>query len=105
MFPGDSEIDELFKIFGKLGTPTPDVWPAFATMPDYQPSFPAFKAQSWRAIAPNFDADGLDLLSRMLVYDPAKRISCADALQHRYFASLHNAGASPVVGGSIPGSV
>ena len=29
--------------------------------------------------------DGLDLLKRMLSYDPRKRISCTEALAHRYF--------------------
>ena len=27
LFPGDSEIDQLFKIFRQLGTPTEEVWP------------------------------------------------------------------------------
>ena len=28
--------------------------------------------------------DGLDLLSRMVAFDPARRITAAEALQHRY---------------------
>ena len=32
MFPGDCEIDELFKIFRVLGTPDDDTWPGVANL-------------------------------------------------------------------------
>jgi serine/threonine protein kinase len=31
------------------------------------------------------DADGLDLLTRMLLFQPASRISAREALNHRWF--------------------
>jgi len=34
------------------------------------------------------DADGIDLLEKMFEYDPAKRITAMDALQHPYFDSM-----------------
>ena len=37
------------------------------------------------------DDDGIDLLRRMLVYDPTQRISANAALQHRYFHDLDEA--------------
>ncbi|CAN6442564.1 unnamed protein product [Victoria cruziana] len=40
LFPGDSEIDELFKIFRVLGTPTEETWPGVTSLPDYKTSFP-----------------------------------------------------------------
>ena len=36
LFMGLCEIDQLFQIFFKMGTPTMDVWPAFTEMPNYQ---------------------------------------------------------------------
>jgi serine/threonine protein kinase len=39
-------------------------------------------------VVKGLDDDGLDLLSRMIVCIPGQRISAADALNHRYFASL-----------------
>ena len=43
LFPGDSEIDQLFKIFRVLGTPTSEVWPEVEKLEDYQQEFPSFK--------------------------------------------------------------
>jgi serine/threonine protein kinase len=86
LFTGDSEIDQLFKIFQQLGTPTAAAWPAFPTLPDTLDSFPRFRARPWEAIAPALCPAGRDLLARMLAYDPASRISAADALAHPYFA-------------------
>ena len=40
MFPGDCEIDELFKIFRVLGTPNESVWAGVALLRDYQSIFP-----------------------------------------------------------------
>ena len=37
---------------------------------------------------PQLDKDGIDLLQKMLVYDPAKRIHATEALEHPYFDSL-----------------
>ena len=36
----------------------------------------------------NFDKDGIDLLEKMLKYDPCKRINCLEALKHSYFNSV-----------------
>lgn len=40
LYPGDSEIDELFKIFRTLGTPNEELWPGVSKLPDYKPTFP-----------------------------------------------------------------
>lgn len=40
LFPGDSQIDELFKIFQLLGTPDEQQWPGITTLPDYNANFP-----------------------------------------------------------------
>lgn len=59
--------------------------------------------QSWSKIAPRLDSDGLDLLSHLLVYDPAHRYSAAEALAHPYFAELTHlpAGASMRLGAAV----
>jgi len=89
LFPGDSEIDELFKIFRLLGTPCEQTWPGVSQFPDYKPTFPQWPAQKFSAIVPDLDPLGLDLLSKMLCYEPHKRISAQGALAHPYFEELN----------------
>jgi cyclin-dependent kinase len=88
LFCGDSEIDQLFKIFRLLGTPTEETWPGVELLRDYKPSFPKWQAQEMTALAKFLDPDGLDLLMKMLTYDPEKRISAKAALDHPYFDDL-----------------
>ena len=88
LFPGDSEIDELYKIFRILGTPTEETWPGITKMPDYKPSFPVWKAMDLGQIVSGIDPLGLDLLKQMLIYEPSKRISAKKALKHPYFDDL-----------------
>ncbi|KAF3856505.1 hypothetical protein F7725_017228 [Dissostichus mawsoni] len=88
LFPGDSEIDQLFRIFRTLGTPDETVWPGVTSMPDYKPSFPKWARQDLAKVVPILDEDGRELLGEMLNYDPNKRISAKNALVHRYFRDV-----------------
>ena len=89
LFPGDSEIDQLFKIFRTLGTPTEATWPGVSQLPDFKDTFPQWqkkvcctasgpaprargssaapRVQEWETIVPTLDAAGLDLLSVRLL--------------------------------------
>jgi len=88
LFPGDSEIDQLFKIFRCLGTPTEEIWPGVSNFKDYKPTFPQWVGNNLTKQVPGIEPLGLDLLKRMLVYEPSKRISAREALQHEYFKDL-----------------
>ena len=46
LFPGDSEIGQLFKIFSVLGTPNEENWPGVTKLPEYKFTFPQWKHQS-----------------------------------------------------------
>jgi len=91
LFRGDSEIDTIFKIFQKLGTPTTEQWPGLADLPDFKPTFPQFQPQGWENIR-NTQAQlgpvGIDLLEKVMAYDPQQRCSARRALQHPYFADV-----------------
>ena len=92
LFAGDSEIDQIFKIFEVLGTPTEQNWPGIEQLPDYKRTFPKFRAVGLATALGVTDAGrelgdaGMDLMRRMLEVDPVKRISARECLTHPYFA-------------------
>lgn len=87
LFPGDSELQQLLHIFRLLGTPTEEVWPGVNKLRDWH-EYPRWQPQSISRVVPDLDPQGVDLLSRMLQFNPAKRISAKAALQHPFFDDL-----------------
>jgi len=95
LFPGDSEIDQLFRIFRTLGTPDEMSWPGISSMPDYKPCFPRWEGQRIDQIVPEcLNDSGRDLMQKLLVYDPKKRISARESLSHPYFADAVSTGSA-----------
>ncbi|CAI7619246.1 hypothetical protein N7455_009767 [Penicillium solitum] len=84
LFPGDSEIDEIFKIFRILGTPGEDIWPGVTSFPDYKATFPKWKRPDVE-IVPGLEEAGCQLLESLLEFDPAHRLSAKQACLHPYF--------------------
>lgn len=88
LFPGDSEIDQLFKIFRVMGTPNETIWPKVSYLKDYKSDFPKWEAQSLTKLLPSLSSDGIDLLKQLLTYTPVHRISAKNAMYHPFFNDL-----------------
>ena len=82
LFTGDSEIDQIFKIFQWLGTPTEATWLGVTKIRDFKLTFPKWAPQPLAKKVTNLDPIGMDLLSKMIVLQPSKRISAKQALMH-----------------------
>ena len=85
--PGDSEIDQLFKTFRLLGTPTEATWPGVRAYVDFCGEFPRWPPTPLHTVLTRGLSDsGLDLVGKLLTCAPEKRLDAAGALSHPYFA-------------------
>lgn len=91
LFPGDSEVDELFRIFRLLGTPSEQTWPGVTCLQDWNEDFPKWSALQLNSSVPglnNLGDAGMELLEMLLQLDPKKRPSATEALRSRYLVEL-----------------
>ncbi|KAI9675852.1 MAG: kinase subunit of RNA polymerase II carboxy-terminal domain kinase I [Trizodia sp. TS-e1964] len=88
IFPGDGgEINQLDKIYNILGTPTRSEWPGLVDMAWFELLRPTERKKNVFAdkYKERLTPAAFDLLSAMFLYDPAKRPSASDVLEHPYF--------------------
>jgi len=83
-FPGDSDLDQLSKIFQALGTPDENRWPGMLQLPDYV-QFKPFPGTPFKHIFTAAQDDLLGILEKMLHVNPLERCTCAQALKMAYF--------------------
>lgn len=98
LFPGDDYIHQLQIICDKLGTPREDEL-TFVTSEKakrFMKNQPMKPGVPFAKLYPATNPVAIDLLEKMLVFDPTKRISVEEALEHPYLDSLHNAEDEPV---------
>ncbi|KAI8987018.1 kinase-like domain-containing protein, partial [Pilobolus umbonatus] len=81
---GESDMDQLTKIFHALGTPTEADWPGMTSLPDFI-QFKSFPKVPLRQYFTAAGSDALSLLEQMLVFDPNKRWTAEECLSHSYF--------------------
>ncbi|KAF1627223.1 Serine/threonine-protein kinase MAK, partial [Eudyptes filholi] len=86
LFPGTSEVDEIFKICQVLGTPKKSDWPEgyhLASAMNFR--FPQCVPISLKTLIPNASNEAIQLMSDMLNWNPKKRPTASQALKYPYF--------------------
>jgi serine/threonine protein kinase len=88
LFPGESGVDQLVEIIKVLGTPTRDQ--IHSMNPNYSEfKFPQIKAHPWaKVFRSKTPADAIDLISKILVYNPERRLKPLEILLHPFFDEL-----------------
>nr|CAD7432079.1 unnamed protein product [Timema monikensis] len=86
LFPGNSEIDEIFKISSVLGTPDKRDWvEGYQLAGAMNFKFPQFSPTPLSSIVPNASKDGLTLMEDLLRWNPGRRPTAQQALRYPYF--------------------
>uniref|UniRef100_A0A8L0DPQ6 non-specific serine/threonine protein kinase n=1 Tax=Oncorhynchus mykiss TaxID=8022 RepID=A0A8L0DPQ6_ONCMY len=86
LFPGNSEVDEIFKICQVLGTMKKMDWPeGYNLAASMNFRFPQCVPTSLRLLVPNASNEALVLMRDMLQWNPEKRPTAIQALRYLYF--------------------
>ncbi|CAK73378.1 unnamed protein product (macronuclear) [Paramecium tetraurelia] len=100
LFPGENYLDQVQRIIAVLGTPTADDMKYIGNNNaiKYIKSLPKRSKQKWEALFPKANNKALDLLGKMITFNPEQRYTVEQCLQHPYFDELHNPDEEPLSG-------
>ncbi|CAG8607444.1 16583_t:CDS:10 [Dentiscutata erythropus] len=92
IFKGRDYVDQLNQILQTLGTPSELT---LSRIGKYIRNLPRMQKRPFAKIFPNANALAIDLLERLLTFDPAQRITVEKALDHPYLAVWHEPNDEP----------
>ncbi|KAG6409300.1 hypothetical protein SASPL_127337 [Salvia splendens] len=98
LFPGKDYVHQLRLITELLGTPD-EASLKFLRSDNarrYVKQLPQYPKQNLAARFPSMSPLALDLLAKMLVFDPDQRITVDDAICHPYLSTLHDINDEPI---------
>jgi len=96
LFPGKNYLHQLDLILDVLGTPSETQIKGCEKAKTYLKSLQTRSPRNFRSLFPNASPQALDLMSKMLKFDPTERITVDEALEHPYLESLHDVDDEPV---------
>ena len=98
LFPGEDYLDLVQRIIAVIGTPSPEDM-QFIENPAarrFISKLPKREKSKWSSVYARANPVALDLLDKMLVFNPQKRWTVQQCLAHPYFSELHNSEEEPL---------
>jgi len=104
LFPGQNEMDQIQKIHNVLGTPDPELlsrkFRRNASHMDL--NFPEKKGTGIERLVPHADPEVVELIKKLIKYDPDERMLARQALKDPYFRDLRDADKERAAGTTTP---
>jgi len=96
-FKGRDYVDQLNQILHYLGTPNEETLSRIGSprAQEYVRGLPYMPKKNFAQLFPSANPQALDLLDKMLAFDPSSRISVEEALEHPYLSIWHDASDEP----------
>merc|ERR1711998_503489 len=95
LFNAKNEFEQISQILDLLGTPTFEEWPSFSKMtfaprkkysPTLMEKLPTKQKITHKGLI--LDNNALNLLLKLLTYNPQKRLTAREAKQHSWFKEI-----------------
>jgi len=98
LFPGEDYLDQVQRVIAVLGTPGPEelAFIGNESALKYIKSLPKRSKQPLKNLYPKANPLALDLLGKMLTFNPDKRYTVEECLAHPYLEGLHNPDDEPI---------
>lgn len=97
-FKGHDYVNQLYRILNFLGTPSEETLCRIGSQraQEYVRSLPFMPKQSFSKAFQGANPEAIDLLEKMLIFDPHDRITVEEALNHPYLRIWHDPSDEPV---------
>ena len=92
IFPGTSTMNQLERIIAVIGKPTPqDIASVNSQYAETMlESLTRVVPKSYQELCPKASPEAIDLMRKLMTFNPSERLSAEEALNHPYVASFHN---------------
>jgi serine/threonine protein kinase len=99
----DESLDQLSVIFSVIGTPSPEDIEASGKAHEYIAALPKMKGKPLETLFPAADPAALDLLKKMLYFNPMRRVTAEEALEHEFFKGVRRKDLERTADGPLEG--
>jgi len=99
----DERLDQLSVILKVIGTPDKEDMVDLGSVTEYVESLGTIKGKSLESLFPMSDPAAIDLLKQMLHFNPKKRCTATEAVEHEFFKGIRRKELERVADGPLEG--